>query len=244
MPITTTDIGNRTLQLLGTRSSITSLTELSNEAQALDLCFAPIQNWCFGIANWNFARTTSKLSQEFGSPGSNPGTWLVASMPPPPWLFQWSLPDNYIRAIYLTNQDPAPVAGYLGEPKRFVIAKNFQNGTICLLTNEPVPILTYTALITDPTLWPWYFERLMVYALACTICESLTGDKKLGDELSQKLEQQISISMQMNTMEGLIIDDSTPEWIQALGINYPFRRLGTPSSSAPTQRTRNSGDGQ
>jgi hypothetical protein len=76
----------------------------------------------------------------------------------------------------------------------------------------------------------------MVIALAHTTCYALTGNMKLLEELTQMLEQQISIAMQSNLAEGLMIEDTTPEWIQALGINYPYRRFGTPQSDAAAQR--------
>lgn len=230
MTVTLADISNRALQLIGARTTV-STAELagntSNEAIQLNLALTPIQNWCHGLANWNFARKTSALpAAAKGPPTVGPGAWSN-SLPPPPWLYEFALPTDFIRALYITdNTTASPAAGWLGEPKRFVIATDSIAAVQqqVLLTNISAGALTYCSFVTDPTLWPWYFERLMVYALARTICLSLTGDLRIFKDLSESLEQQVSISTQINTIEGLAVQDTTPEWIQALGIEYPYRR--------------------
>jgi hypothetical protein len=161
--------------------------------------------------------------------------------PSPPWAYEYALPADFIRAQYLAGYATAAgVVGWYGEPKRFVIA--FDNIASVqqqvLLTNEVSPSLIYTANVTDPTVWPWYFERLIVIALAQTICLALTGDKKLLMVLEQILEQQINIATQANMTEGLVMPDATPEWIQALGINYPYRRADGKAQMQPTTRNQ------
>ena len=230
MTTTTADIGNRALQLIGTRTTVSAaelLAGSTNEALQINIALTPIQNWCSGLANWNFARKTAALTLALGPPPLNPGTWAAGTYPAPPWLYEFTLPSDFIRAIYITNMDAATTAGYLGEPKRFQLGTD----TIAsvqqevLLTNESKPILIYTSNVANPTLWPWYFERLMVIALAQALTMPLTHDKRLSEELSITLEQQVSISTQINAAEGLLINDITPEWIQALGINYPYYRI-------------------
>lgn len=246
MTTSTTDIGNRALQLVGTRTTMASLTEQSNEALQISIAFTAIQNWCSGLANWNFARNTAQLSLLKGP--STGATWS-STYPAPGWNYEYGLPTDFIRAIYLTNtainSGTSAVQNFLGEPKRFVIAVDTISTVQqqVLLTNESVAILIYTAFITNPTIWPWYFERLMVIALAQTVCMALTGDKKLFGELSTMLEQQISISTQINTIEGLMVQDSTPEWIQALGVNYPYRRIDGTMTQQPPPQPQRSRDG-
>lgn len=243
---TLVDIANRSLVMIGLQKKISSLTQDSAEAQTINAIITPIENWCFGLANWNFARRSSTLSNLKGPPPSNPSTWST-TYPSPPWLYEFSLPTDFIRALYITNSDPSTAnPGYLGEPKRFVIANDTISAVeqIVLLTNQSAPVLVYTAFITDPTIWPWYFERLAVIALAQGISMSLVPNLNLLEELTQTLEQQISIASQINMIEGLQIPDTTPEWIQALGINYPYRRVDGKVDSqqllaGPAARPRN-----
>lgn len=236
MATSTTDIGNRALQLLGTRTTMASLTESSNEAQQVSIAFVPIQNWCSGLANWNFARSIAVLSM-LKSTGTPSGAWS-STKPAPPWLFEYSLPSDFVRALYVTNSTIKPDnTAYLGEPQRFVLAVDTISTVQqeVLLTNQSAAILIYTAFVANPTVWPWYFERLMVTALATTLCMPLTGNLKLLTELSADLEQHINISIQANLAEGLQVQDNTPEWIQASGINYPYRRFSDPT---PAMRPR------
>lgn len=238
MATTNFDICNRALAMLGVRKIIASFTQDSLEAQTANLCFTPVMNWCFGLNNWNFARNTAALTISKGPTPSSPPAWS-STYATPPWLYEYPLPADYIRAIYITNNAAAATgAGYAGEPQRFAIADDA--GAAVLLTNQATCNLVYTSYISNPTNWPFYFERLAVIALAQSMCMNLTQNLELFDRLNIALEQQISIAMQLNKLEGLIIEDTTPEWIQATGINYPFRRtdpretpLPPPSASPP-----------
>ncbi len=64
----------------------------------------------------------------------------------------------------------------------------------------------------------------MVDTFASTLCMALTGDEALLKFLDNKALQSMQIAMEANVAEGLRMGDTTPEWIQAMGINYPFRR--------------------
>jgi hypothetical protein len=238
MTVTTVDIANRALVLIGLSKKLSSLTQDSAEAQAINTVITPILKWCFGIANWNFARTTAALTSSKGPPGTNPGNWTTAE-PSPPWLYEYTLPADFIRAIYVTNFSSAATGpGWAGEPQRFVIAND--GSAPVLLTNQATAALIYTANVSDPTNWPWYFERLAVIAVAHGVATTLTRNFQLTDNIAGMLEQQISIGTQINQIEGLTIGDNTPEWIQALGINYPYSRINTADqvTASPLDRRR------
>jgi len=223
MTTTDVDITNRALQLIGTRTTVASMAEVSTEAIQANLVYNAVRDWCFGISNWNFARKVATLvvAKSLTPP---PGTW-TSTAPQPPWLYEYKLPTDFIRAVYLTNSASADNK-YSGEPQRF----SFGNDTISaiqqqvILTNATPAILVYTSQVTDPTLWPWYFERVVVSTLAWTLSNTLSGDKDLVTYLDGVATRFITIADLKNREEPLAIDDTTPEWIQALGINYPYRR--------------------
>lgn len=237
MTTSITDVANMALVTIGKQKQISALTQDSAEAKVINTIITLVQSWCFGLTNWNFARNTAVLSLTKGPPGASPPSWS-STYPSPPWLYEYLLPTDFIRALYVTNSGAAATAGYLGEPQRFALGVDTISATQqeVLFTNQPGSILIYTSFITNPTIWPWYFLQLAVLALAQAICMSLTGNLNLFQEISQALEQQIYIATQANVAEGLIIQDTTPEWIQALGINYPYRRLdgrAPPALAAP-----------
>jgi len=224
MTTTDVDITNRALQLIGTRTTVTTMGESSNEAIQANLVYNAVRDWCFGVSNWNFARKVVSLTVGKQFTGAA-GTWS-STVPQPPWKYEYKLPADFIRAIYLTNSAHATTQAYDGDPQRF----SFGNDTITavvqqvILTNESPAILIYTAQITDPTLWPWYFERFMVGTLAWTLSMTLSGDKELVAYLDNVAMRMFTIAEQKNREEGLSFGDKTPEWIQAIGVPYPHFR--------------------
>lgn len=233
MAVTNTDITNRALQLIGTRTTVTSLAESSNEAIQANLVFTALRDWCLGIGNWNFARRTAKLTLLKTSAPASP--WAAAEISPP-WKYEYSIPADFLKAQYVTNSDINSAGdAFLGEPKRFVVAID----TIAtvdqrvILTNEALAVCVYTASITDPTLWPWLFERFYVSTLAWTLAPALTQDKDIIAALDAIMSRFLAMGLQANLEEGLSFGDTTPEWIQALGINYPFRRNDGIAPSQP-----------
>lgn len=221
---TSVDICNRALVVIGRPSIITDLGQDSVEAKACNTVYLALVNWCFGLANWNFARKTAALTLLKSVAAGPPSPWTNAS-PAPPWTKEYAVPADFIRAQYLTDATSLSSA-YIGDTQRMVVA----NDTIAtvqqqvILTKSTTPVLVYTGLVSDPTLWPWYFERLVVYAIAWNICPVLIGAPEITKTWKDQTIEQFMIAHQSNKEEGLFIIDSTPEWIQAIGMNYPYRR--------------------
>ena len=238
---TTTDIGNRALAMLGSRTNMASLAENSNEAIQVNLVYSIVTDWAFAATNWNFARKVAVLpvSKSVVLP---PGTWTSAS-PQPPWFSESVLPTDFIRAIYVTNMAAQGSTGYAGEPQRFVLGTDFIAAVQqqVVLTNATNALLVYTSRVSDPTLWPAMFERFAVAALANAIVFQLTGDKSLATLMRENMMTFFQIAEQQNVAEELLYTDVTPEWIQAIGIKYPIRRYGPrgPVPEAPQQQQQN-----
>lgn len=221
---TSVDICNKALVLLGIQETISSLTQDSAEAKAFNQVYTDLRDWCLGAVNWNFARKSAILTPNKVYTGS---PW-TAAQPSPPWLAEYLMPTDALRIQYITNltQDSA-VTKFLGEPRRFQVAMDTIASvqTKVILCNETTSIIAiYTAQITDPTMWPWLFERFIVSSIAWTVSPVLTGDKDLTKELNAMMNNYFDIAFQSNLAEGLYFNDTGPEWIQALGVNYPFRR--------------------
>jgi hypothetical protein len=223
---TNIDICNRALVMMGSQNKITSLTQDMLEADVLNNSYASVQDWCFSAANWDFARFVASLTQQKAI--SVPTTPWTSAEPAPPWLYQYAVPSDFIKAIYLTNSSINTTLtpnAYYGEPKRFVIAcDEAQTPSTVLLTNETSGLLVYTARISDPTQWPMYFERFVVTVLAWTTCLSIMKNAAVFEALDKAWTRFFMLADQINREQGLVFGDTTPEWIQAIGIDYPFRR--------------------
>jgi hypothetical protein len=235
---TTTDIANRALQMLGSRTNIASLAEQSNEAFQINLIYSIVTDWCFAATNWNFARKIAVLSLAKSFTGS---PWST-TQPQPFWAKEYTLPTDFIRAIYLTDNSITNPGSFDGEPKRFVIATDTiaaQQQQV-IMTNVTSANLVYTSRVSDPTNWPALFERFAVASVANAVAYQLTGDRAMAVQIRELMMSFFQIAEQQNVAEELLYTDVTPEWVQAIGIKYPMRRYGPRGPVVePQQRQQN-----
>lgn len=223
---TDVDICNRALLFLGVQRIISGLTQDSVEAKACNTIYTNIRDWCLGVNNWNFARKTAKLTLLKANTSPVVAPWVSTEVSPA-WLYAFGFPADALVFRYVTNSDPTTDnLSYLGEPKRFVVANDTIAAAVqpVVLTNESSAVGIYTGKITDPTLWPWYFERFVVSNLAWNLSMALLENEKLTEYLDHLMMRYFDAAYTANLAEGMTFGDTTPEWIQALGINYPFRR--------------------
>lgn len=236
MAITSVDICNRALIQVGSQARISSLTQDSLEATILNSVYSATRDWCLGLTNWNFARKIAVLVQSKTVTVPPPNPWTTAQ-PGPPWKYEYTTPTDFVRALYLTNSDPnATNDSYAGAPRRAIVTSD-STGNKVVATNEASAVLVYTsnAIIEDK--WPWYFERFTTSSLAEQIAPVMSPT--MIEYLEKLSLQRLQIAEETNRREGLIIDDTTPEWLQAIGIPYPQRR---DSTSRTTQPRSPSGD--
>lgn len=113
------DIGNRALQALGTRTSMTP-TEFanltSNEAIQLNQIMTPTRKSLLRMAPWSGGQKTVNLTYITSSPGTpeNPTaatTLWQPGQPPPPWNYEYQYPADCLRALWLI---PATQTGFAG----------------------------------------------------------------------------------------------------------------------------------
>lgn len=231
------EICNRALDKVGTRSTIASLTEASNEAKICNRLYAPTRDETLGMAFWNFARKTANLSLLKSAPGTitnpNPSGWTGVwsdDFPAPPWLFEYAYPSDCLQMRYITPQLNTGVGGasvfgsvvtaipqWIGTPALFIIATDLvaSNQASVILTNEYQAIGTYTLRITNPNLFGAQFTEALASALAGKLTIALTGDKALANGLIQAANNYITVARATDGNEGLTIQDSPVSWIEA-----------------------------
>jgi len=112
-------IVNRALQVLGTRTTVTS-TELSNnstnEAIQANLIYDSTRRRLLRMAPWNCALKTANLvyiTSVTGTPeNTSPATTLwTPGQPSPPWAYEYQYPVDCLRACWII---PATQTGYSG----------------------------------------------------------------------------------------------------------------------------------
>ncbi len=106
---TTTDIVNRALQAIGTRTTVTS-TELtnnsSNEAIQANLLLNADRDSLLRMAPWDCATNFTNLAYISSVPGTpenqGPQSALWAKgQPAPPWAYEYQYPVDCLRAVYI-----------------------------------------------------------------------------------------------------------------------------------------------
>ena len=113
------DIGNRALQIVGTRTTMTQAEfagQTSNEAIQLNLAMTPVRRALIRMAPWGFAKKTANLVYITSAPGTPENTTAATTLwqpgqPAPPWAYEYQYPVDCVRALWLI---PATQTGYAG----------------------------------------------------------------------------------------------------------------------------------
>jgi hypothetical protein len=99
-----------------------------------------------------------------------------------------------------------------------------------ILTNQEYATLSYVAQVTDPNIMDPLFQNAWTSILAASLAMALTGDKKLANGLIASANSDIELARGVDGNEGLTINDITPDWIRARGIDFDSGYTGMPNS--------------
>lgn len=112
---------------------------------------------------------------------------------------------------------------------------NLTYGTVgpqrVVLTNQEFATLVYCQRVTDPDVMDTLFQSAWSSAIASTICQALTGDKKLSEMMLRDANADIMQARNSDGNEGLLINDVTPDWIRIRGIDFPNAMYSGPYSA-------------
>ena len=245
-----TDIANRALSSIGTRSQIASLAENSNEAKACRLILEPLRDELLRLAPWNCAtnyNTLALICAAQGTPENPTGTDVVwqKGLPPPPWSYEYAYPSDCLRPLWIVPQFSTGFTGipitsavtgtspmlWQGPAVPYKVAIDQVTAgvpavggadTKVILTNQAMAILAYIKQVTNPDIWDPQFQQALVAALASRLVWTLTGNKELANAKTQEANGYITIARQGDGNEGLTVNDVTPDWIRVRGIDFAY----------------------
>lgn len=103
------DITNRALQDIGTRTTISSMTENSNEAIQANLIIQPVCDELMRMAQWNCGTDYVNLTYITSAPGTpenttQPTTLWAKGQPAPPWSYEFQYPVQCLRPLWIIPQ--------------------------------------------------------------------------------------------------------------------------------------------
>lgn len=168
MPTSDVEVANEALTLLGDQA-ITSLTENSDRARAMNRLYTPTLDEALRAHDWNFARMRAALAKLTATPAFG-------------YNFMYQLPQDPLCLRVLTtnlNRNEA------WEIETYVTADATAQYRV-ILTNGSSLNIRYIARITSPTLWDALFADAFVHELARRACYAITRNATLVATLSQE----------------------------------------------------------
>lgn len=134
---TEVDIANLAFQAIGTRTTIASLSENSNEAIQANLAFTNTRDALLRMAQWNCATNWANATLISAVPGTpentTTGTALWAKgLPAPPWIYEYQYPVDCLRPLWIVPQLTTGFSG--GVP----ITTAVTGGGVAFMNGPPV----------------------------------------------------------------------------------------------------------
>lgn len=116
---TLTDIANRALQVMGTRTNVTDAElagNLTNEALQINLKIDNVRRKLIRMAPWNFALKTINMIYITSSPGTPENSIAATTLwqpgqPAPPWNYEYQYPPDCERVCFVI---PSTQTGFAG----------------------------------------------------------------------------------------------------------------------------------
>ncbi len=196
MPSDETEVAVEALTLLG-EQSITSLTEDSDRARAVNRIYMPTLEQALRSHDWNFARMRATLAR-------------VAATPDFGYDFMYQLPQNPLHLRTLTTNLKKDEAWEIETYQTTDQTAQYR----VILTNATSLKIRYIALVTSPTLWDALFADAMVHEIARRICYAITRNATLvatlTEEAKTKWKQARSVDgLESRPLQQLLSDSFT-----------------------------------
>lgn len=224
MPASQVQIANMALDVIGTRSTIASLTEGSAEANAIARHWDNAVDAMLRAAHWNFARKQIPLTLLRDA--------TQGQTVPAPWLYEYAYPSDCVllrqlmpmiqvspvSPVTLTGT-PSAVSAY-GPPPKFQLGTDTDfngNPVNVVLTNQPQAIGIYTFRNANTAMWDSLFVQGMSAYLGARVCLALTGDKTTQRIALQEAQAYAEDAKAKNGNEGITVIDVVPDYIRVRG---------------------------
>lgn len=95
-----------------------------------------------------------------------------------------------------------------------------------IICNQQSPTLAYVKQITNPNVMDPLFQGAWSQILGAGLAIALTGDKALANARIQLANKAIEEARAIDGNEGLTVNDVTPDWIRARGIDWASYVMG------------------
>lgn len=165
------DIYNLALSAVHAKGAVATLTEASREREICERWYSLVRDTVQEAAYWPSCTATSRLAlaeeRDFSL------NWSAGN-PNPQFAFAYFLPDNYLRARFLSSYLPFSIEFDTTRDRRM------------LYTSEQDAALVYSRISENVVEWTPGQKMATAYGLAAHIAGPLTGSRALSSEMIQK----------------------------------------------------------
>lgn len=154
------DVYNAALSAAHAKGRLSSLSQESPELYECNLWYETVAKTVQEAAYWPSCRYVNYLSLQ--SERTTSAAWALGD-PMPEYKYKYDVPDNYLRAWYLTNFD------------RFDLSFDIAENNVVINTNVDDAALVYARYQNNPAHWTPSQTLATIYGLAAHICGQLTG---------------------------------------------------------------------
>jgi hypothetical protein len=213
------DLCNLALLRIGTRSTITSLTDGSAEANACNLLYPQFLNRIFADYDWKFARRRESLTLS-----SQPSTR-------PEWVCEFPITADCVRVrsvmsvAPIAQPDLLPGIPYLGRIA-FDLGYSVQSSTQAVWTNINPVMVDYTTNGIPPDGWLPAFTSAFILGFAAELATTITSNGQLAEGLRGLYGQALDEAQNADTDVAALATNATEPWADLC--NQALVLLGSP----------------
>lgn len=153
---------------------ITSFTDGTAESEITGLLYAPVRDAVLSSYPWSFATAQKSLTQ-------------LSTPPLADYQFAYQLPNDFLRALSVGN-------GGRGRGINYRLAGG------ALHTNSDGVLLTYI-FRPDESVFPPYFDSLLMARLAAEFCLPITENTARADGMARQAEQEFIRARQIDAQQ-------------------------------------------
>lgn len=197
MAISNVKIANMALSHIGA-GSIESLTEDSAEAEACDLWFDYSRKQALEASDWTFARRRLTLAVD-------------ADDPPSEYSYRYQYPSDCVNIRHLVN--PAGRKAY-PVPYKLELVSDGVTHRQTILTDLQDAVAVYTMDIDSPDIYTPFFIDMLSLALAAKIAFTVTGKKKIQDDMAARFREMAAVAPSVNANEEVPEEPDDADWIK------------------------------
>lgn len=192
-----TQICNLGLSRIGTRSTIASINEQSEEGRACKLHYTPALEATLEAYDWNFARKRKALAL---ASGEESNVWDYVYVQPTDCVAARAIEDTLNPGI---REIP------------FEVASNDALDEGRILTNQEEATLIYTARVTNTLRFSPTFVIAFSWQLGAALAIQLLQKRDLRDDCLKMFAASLATSLTANANAGVPVDPPDPDAILA-----------------------------